>query len=297
MSKSKGQPRQNQDVTHKRSPYFKFYADDWIGGTLNLTLEQRGLYIATLAAMWSRQGAIPLDQMQMATSCDKRQVNRILPQLIDLGKLHLDADNRVYNTRLMDRIEGGSREAHSGTAVQELTNSSGTVVQELTDIFPEKRVKSKEGAQTEIHPHPLPLPDKKKNPNGFSSTAAPSDLTALEAFQAWNAMALRCGLAQAAKLTPDRKRKLLARLRDHGPESWAKALANVERSKFLRGESGDREWRANLDFLLQPASFTKVLEGTYGNGAHAEPVDIDATRAGLAEVDRLMADLDRQLRM
>lgn len=103
----------------------------------------------------------------------------------------------------------------------------------------------------------------------------PTPLEALGAFEAWNATAARCGLAQAAKITPDRQRKIIARLRDYGADGWAQALANIERSSFLTGKN-DRGWRADLDFLLQPASFSKVHDGTYGNGRHAGPAAPEA---------------------
>lgn len=97
------------------------------------------------------------------------------------------------------------------------------------------------------------------------------DVDAHQAFAAWNDLALRCGLPQARSLTPGRRQKLIARIREHGGmEAWARALANVERSSFLRG-SNDRGWRADFDFLLQPTSFAKVVDGIYGNGAHAQP--------------------------
>lgn len=93
---------------------------------------------------------------------------------------------------------------------------------------------------------------------------------ALQAFEAFNDMALRCGLPQARSLTPQRRSKIKARIREHGgPSAWMRALANIERSAFLRGRN-DRGWTATLDFMLQPASFTKIVEGTYGNGAHAQ---------------------------
>lgn len=88
-----------------------------------------------------------------------------------------------------------------------------------------------------------------------------ADMAALDAFNAYNALALKLGLSQAATLTPDRKQKLKARLKEHGPEAWQKALANLEASPFLRGEGSN--WRANLDFVLQRNSYTKLLEGAY----------------------------------
>ena len=100
-----------------------------------------------------------------------------------------------------------------------------------------------------------------------------SDVTptqVLEAFSLYNETALRCALSQAVSLTPERKKKIRARISDHGGvEAWKTAMANIERSAFLRGKN-DRSWRADLDFVLQPSSFTRLVEGGYGNGAHAE---------------------------
>ncbi len=90
----------------------------------------------------------------------------------------------------------------------------------------------------------------------------PHPLDTLRAFEDFNAMALRAGLQQAAKLTPDRNRKIIARLKDYGDDGWARVIANVEASAFLKGRN-DRRWRATLDFLLQPAAFGKVHDGHY----------------------------------
>lgn len=93
-------------------------------------------------------------------------------------------------------------------------------------------------------------------------------LDVLRAFEAYNELALRTGLPQAAKLTPDRHRKIAARLKDYGLDGWGKALDQIERSAFLTGQN-DRQWRASLDFLCQPTSFSRVHDGGYGNGRHA----------------------------
>jgi hypothetical protein len=107
-----------------------------------------------------------------------------------------------------------------------------------------------------------------KNPLPPTKAKGPGPAQALVAFEAYNATALECGLPQAAKLTPDRQRKIIARLKEYGLSGWQKALANIERSSFLTG-TNDRAWRASLEFLLQPSSFAKVHDGHYGNGRHA----------------------------
>lgn len=93
-------------------------------------------------------------------------------------------------------------------------------------------------------------------------------LEALEAFNAYNAIALRCGLRQASKLTPDRERKIVARLKDFGMDGWHQALANIEKSQFLTGGT-DKGFRADLDFVCQAKSFGKLHDGGYGNGRHS----------------------------
>lgn len=111
-----------------------------------------------------------------------------------------------------------------------------------------------------------PLP-----PTGAASVEKPlpkfGKLQALEAFDAYNAVALRCGLPQAARLTPDRERKIIARLKEYDLEGWHRALANIEKSQFLTGGT-DKGFRADLDFVCQAKSFGKLHDGGYGNGRH-----------------------------
>ena len=114
----------------------------------------------------------------------------------------------------------------------------------------------------------------------------------VSAFESYNALALRCGLPQAAKLTPAREREIKARLREYGVDGWARALANIERSKFLRG-TNDRNWCASLDFMLKASSFSKLHDGGYGNGAHARHVDPGEAEAQ-QRLDQEYAVLARQ---
>ena len=110
-------------------------------------------------------------------------------------------------------------------------------------------------------------PERKKE-DGAVAPPAPSD--ALEAYELYNELALKVGIPVASKLTPQRSKAIMARLREHGGmDAWKAALAQVERSAFLQGRN-DKGWVANLDFLTQATRFTKVVEGTYGNGAHAD---------------------------
>lgn len=47
---------------------------------------------------------------------------------------------------------------------------------------------------------------------------------------------------------------------------WMTTFSYAAQSEFLTGaRPNDRGWKPNLDFFLQPASLTKLLEGVYHN--------------------------------
>lgn len=90
----------------------------------------------------------------------------------------------------------------------------------------------------------------------------PKPLTKREILEAWHERMVPLGFPAVAKMTGQRERQLSARLKDSTLEEWQRAMDALERSTFCRGEN-DRGWRADFDFLLQPKSFTKLLEGAY----------------------------------
>ena len=78
----------------------------------------------------------------------------------------------------------------------------------------------------------------------------------------WNTMAGRTGLAPVLAFDKKRLAALKTRLRDHGDDSFAKAVAAAERSKFCKGENG-RGWRIDIGSLLRPGNYLKLLEGGF----------------------------------
>jgi hypothetical protein len=87
-------------------------------------------------------------------------------------------------------------------------------------------------------------------------------LTVDDVVEAWNSLAGDRGLAKIVKLTENRRRQIKARIREYDAEDWSTAMAAIYNSKFLCGEN-DRGWKADFDFLLQPKSFVKLIEGAY----------------------------------
>lgn len=85
------------------------------------------------------------------------------------------------------------------------------------------------------------------------------------AFASYNSVAEKIGIPQAQKLSKSREGKLKARLKDCGGiDGWNAAMAKLSESAFLSGQNNNG-WKADLDFVLQEKTFTKLMEGSYDN--------------------------------
>jgi hypothetical protein len=111
--------------------------------------------------------------------------------------------------------------------------------------------------------------------------------------EAWNQ--LGTPFPRVAALTDKRLRRLRERLADgFFTENWRAALTKVKRSKFCRGECGDRGWRANFDWFLRPDSVAKTMEGQYDDrktgGFNIDRDGTDPEVAAILEDMRLHPD-------
>ena len=102
---------------------------------------------------------------------------------------------------------------------------------------------------------PIPITD---SPIPYPS---PRDLT--EAVAVYNSAAKEVGWPECQRLTEPRKASLKARLEEVGSlEGWSLAIERARSSPFLVGEN-EKGWKADFDFLLKAAKFTKLMEGSY----------------------------------
>lgn len=112
-------------------------------------------------------------------------------------------------------------------------------------------------------PEPLPNnpPISPASPVISDEITPPSDPPTL-VLEAFNLMAGEAGLPKA-RMTPERRKKLTTFTRRHRVEDITEAIWRIPQTPFLCGEN-DRGWKADFDFLLQPKSFNRILEGSYG---------------------------------
>jgi hypothetical protein len=99
-------------------------------------------------------------------------------------------------------------------------------------------------------------------PSVISSEITPPADKSILVLEAWNLMASEAGVPKA-RMTPERRKKLRTFTSRHKVEDITEAIWAIPRTPFLCGEN-DRGWKADLDFLLQPKSFNRILEGSYG---------------------------------
>ena len=84
----------------------------------------------------------------------------------------------------------------------------------------------------------------------------------LPVIEAWNKLNL--SKLVAIKSNTSRYKLLKARINEFGIEKVIEAIESINNSDFLKGQN-NRGWTVTFDWLIKPANFTKVLEGTYIN--------------------------------
>lgn len=221
----------------------------WIAGTAELTGDAELAYWRLCLRCYDRQSpVVDMSEARLAHWCKlpPDRMREALVELVDTGKI--------------ERVEAGlfipSIEAHLSAAILKMSAR-------------------RRGA--EISRRRMDLKRLNKTPEEIdaiikaefeSGTAVDTPDACVDAVAQWNAFASSHGLSTVAKLTPSRRASLRKRLDECvGIGGWGAALELVGRSSFLLGAKPNATWRATFDFLLQPSSFQKLLEGQYTDRA------------------------------
>lgn len=94
------------------------------------------------------------------------------------------------------------------------------------------------------------------------------DKIAQSAFDAWNETAKPLNWRAALVLTDARRKTLRRAVKDYGGlAGFREALVRASKSPFLLGHVGrsgaHKDWKPDLDFICQPKSIIRLLEGFY----------------------------------
>lgn len=106
-----------------------------------------------------------------------------------------------------------------------------------------------------------PTLSKKQKERDMSAGASPAPSPSVDIVSIWNK---NCGvLPKAERLTEKRQKLWRARWASNPDEGyWASVVGRLAASMFCAGNN-DRGWRATIDFLLQPDTHVKAMEGKY----------------------------------
>src|SRR5262245_31450910 len=117
----------------------------------------------------------------------------------------------------------------------------------------------------------LPLPGEPR----------PSITTPEALIVAWNTGAPH--LCPVRALTPQRRQKANARLRQYPDVDWSAVIARLDASSFCRGDNSG-QWKAGFDFLLRETTVPKTLEGVYDDApiSPVSPANAAATSRWIA---------------
>lgn len=252
-------------MSAKSDTWMPFFVGDYLSATGRLTTEQHGAYLLILLDYW-KNGPPPNDDAVLA------QIARLSLPAWKKSKIALIGFFDVRDGVLIQkRVEIERGRAAEITKERSEAGKAGAAKRWQKD-------KQKNGKRI-ANAIDLPLANGQQidapspshgsyEPIASSNEEVSADtdrpLTKREVIDAWKQRMVPQGFPDIAKITGQRDRLLSARLKDCTLDEWMRAFAALERSAFCRGEN-DRGWRADFDFLLQPKSFTKLLEGAYDN--------------------------------
>lgn len=236
--------------------YFQFNIGDYASHTRHLSLMEDLAYRRLLDLYYLRDGKLYGDEKEVARQIGLRdhidEVTQVLQDFFTIAEddrwAHdrCDAELAEYRHFLEKQRENGKRGGRPPKNPEKPTANPS-----LTQDEPKKSLTTNHKPLT-----------TNQEPNKEDMSSGDDALTVDDVVEAWNSLAGDRGLAKIVKLTENRRRQIKARIREYDAEDWSTAMAAIYNSKFLCGEN-DRGWKADFDFLLQPKSFVKLLEGAY----------------------------------
>ena len=173
-----------------RLPYFAFWADDFIAGTLGMPDAEVGVYIKLLAGAWAKDGIS--DAEARSVSRDDRVIDNVLRD-----KFTECEDGRFRNEKLESVRDTQAKRQQSGSKGGSKTASKPQANGVANDAA---KVKHHNQIQTHIQStYPEPNPNPKKDSNGGTSTAAASPLAREWFDEFWEVVHLKKGKDAAFK--------------------------------------------------------------------------------------------------
>ena len=228
--------------------YFQFNIGDYASHTRHLSPMEDLAYRRLLDLYYLKDGQVYGDEAEVARQVGLREYVQEVKQVLQ-DFFCLDANDRWSHARCDAEI------AHFRQKSEKASNAGKASAQRRSNV-----------RSTDVKPTNNQQPITNNQEQVLSSKedmSSDDDRVSVEDIvEAWNELAEAKGLAKVVRVTDSRRKQIQARLKEYEPDDWSKALTAIYKSKFLCGEN-DRGWKADFDFLLQPKSFVKLVEGAY----------------------------------
>ena len=218
-----------------------------------------------------------ISEIALRWEISKKTVLRWLDYLEQSQRIRIEKSPRgtlvtILNWATYQSTEdnGVTLTTHSGNTEVTPTSRSGNTDFTLSHPYEEsKKVRIKKVRREEVTPHPL--------------------------LEIWNSNS--GSLPKAKGMSATRRKSADARWQENpSTEYWAEIVTRLARSSFCNG-SNDRGWKADFDFLIQPETQNKALEGKYDDRPHGviSGSAVDPRIQKLREqTDAEFAELERQ---
>jgi uncharacterized protein YdaU (DUF1376 family) len=105
-----------------KAPAFQFYADDFIGGTVELTAQEVGCYVRLLCYQWGN-GSVPESRQKLKRICGSRVSDSVL------SKFPNGVNPRLEQERLKQEVYREKQAANGRASAQARFNHRSTTVQ------------------------------------------------------------------------------------------------------------------------------------------------------------------------
>lgn len=245
-------------------PWMKFYTSDWRADPrLKMcSLAARGMWIEMICLMHEAtpyghlliHGQSPnVAQLASLTGIQSAEVVDLVAELERLGVFSRTREGVIYSRKLVRMASKSAIARKNGKRGGNPTLCNG-------DENKASDNQEDNGGHKPQKPEAICQKDK------ISPIGDTGELD--KAVSAYNAAATRCGWAIVQRMTKPRAASLKARLKEAGGLSgWEAAIEKAEASDFLCGRKPGRDgpFFASFDFITQPSSFNRLMEGNYDN--------------------------------
>ena len=253
---------EDRKMTEKTVDWVKFDASKWIAGTMTLPADVEYVFFRLCLLgydLGNHEIDVDLDDAVGFCKVDQAAFDKAVALLARRGKVAPSGDGKKIVVRSVEARLVDARERISKN--HERTEKA----RQARDGKPRKRVlKPKEKTPPNVT---VGIREDNNTEQHKTEDKITGDIQS--AFDAYNAMASQNGLTVAQVLNDTRQSKIAQHLAECGGlDGWTVALEKVAASTFLCGQNANG-WKADLDFLLQKKSFTKLLEGSYDRTAGA----------------------------